>query len=485
MLLSGPVNIIKRGGIGFSGMVKKLNHVQIGLLVLILIATFLLVYSPHFNYAYPLHIDEWRHISEARKINEGIYPEGFEALEIGFQLFLSGLYKVVDVVLIYKFLPALFASIAGLMVFFFVYNLTQKYLPSLFSLIFFASLKSNVNIMGLWFFSPLTFAIPLIYLFFWLFSSGVENDTPKKLLYSGGVYILLIFTHPISATFMIPIIIMYSFIKYKFFIKHWKICTLWLITPLLGLLFYTYTFKQNFITIFNALIFQKGWGVLELDIPLTWGYSIVGALLAVIGAWYAYKHKHYIFIIWSLLTLMLVMLYKHLEFSIFAPHQRMFYYFLISLPILSGFGLYYVFTKVKLLIKKRHYLVFLTIMFLLIILFSFRGYNNIDRQVDLYTVIDDHEYQALKFLEHYDNSDTRVMAMPKISTAIYSISGHKVVGSYYFHGNRKDAEKFFQIDCDEKTKLIKKHNVKYVLSTFPIDCGWGLIYNENNFIYKV
>ena len=223
MLLSGPANIIKRGGIGFSGMVKKLNHVQIGLLVLILIATFLLVYSPHFNYAYPLHIDEWRHISEARKINEGIYPEGFEALEIGFQLFLSGLYKVVDVVLIYKFLPALFASIAGLMVFFFVYNLTQKYLPALFSLIFFASLKSNVNIMGLWFFSPLTFAIPLIYLFFWLFSSGVENDTPKKLLYSGGVYILLIFTHPISATFMIPIIIMYSFIKYKFFIKHWKI----------------------------------------------------------------------------------------------------------------------------------------------------------------------------------------------------------------------------------------------------------------------
>ncbi|MCQ9207995.1 MAG: hypothetical protein NG712_01255, partial [Omnitrophica bacterium] len=46
---------------------------KIFLIVLVSIATFLLVYTPHYGYPFPRHIDEWHHITETIKLQRGEY----------------------------------------------------------------------------------------------------------------------------------------------------------------------------------------------------------------------------------------------------------------------------------------------------------------------------------------------------------------------------------------------------------------------------
>ena len=50
------------------------------LVVLALSFVFLLVYSPHFNYSFPYHVDEWHHLSESIRLgNYGEYLDAFRA----------------------------------------------------------------------------------------------------------------------------------------------------------------------------------------------------------------------------------------------------------------------------------------------------------------------------------------------------------------------------------------------------------------------
>ena len=126
----------------------------------------------------------------------------------------------------------------------------------------------------------------------------------------------------------------------------------------------------------------------------------------------------------------------------------------------------------------------LIIVFVIVIFFAFKSYWELPKQADLYQVIDNDDYQALLFLSTLPKA--KVMAIPRISTAIYPVSQHKPVATYFFYGKRKKAEKFFLSDsCKTKEKILNKLNVKYVLSKFEIDCGWNLIYSKRDYIYEI
>ena len=156
-----------------------MNHLQKLILISSLLFVFLIVYSPHFSYKYPLHVDEYNHIAKAVNFLENkelnVIPnfqhKPFSPnLEPGFTLFLSLLFLTkLNSILIYKFLPAIFATLAAFILFHLMFYITKNFYLAISSIIFFASLKSNINLHGLWFFTPLTLAIPLIFLFFLFF----------------------------------------------------------------------------------------------------------------------------------------------------------------------------------------------------------------------------------------------------------------------------------------------------------------------------
>ena len=260
-----------------------------GLLLIALVLTFLLVYSPHFSNQFPIHIDEWHHITESIKLKNGI-QKGLSSTELGFHFILSIISYFADIVLIYKFLPALFALLSCLILFFIIKNKTSNlensFMIAIFSIIFFASIKSNVNLTGLWFFTPLTFSIPFIYLYMYFFSEGIIKQNNKFILVSLVIMIFLIPIHSISVLFAIPILLIFSLFHLNY-IKKQPFFLIFLLIPVVGLILYS---RVMDLTILNSvkdllfrLQFKSDWSVLEIKNTFLEVYSLVGYILEIIG----------------------------------------------------------------------------------------------------------------------------------------------------------------------------------------------------------
>lgn len=479
---------------------------QINKLVLIIIAaigTALVAYSPHYHYPFPSHIDEWHHISEAIRLQKGEYIGGVTGYRVGFQLLLVPLLKFTDPIKFYKFLPAAWAVISGLSLFYLVYKKTGKqFFVALFAMIFFASIKSNVNITGLWFFTPLSFCIPFIYLYVYLFTEGAEKQNKKLIIASLAVMVLIIPFHSISFLFSVPFLLIYSLFNIGYFKKEWKFFSIFLIVPLFGLVFFKFMTKIPWHSLagktFSALQFKRGWGVLEIENSFFELYSMIGYILAALGLLFIFTRREYLkkylaYGLWPIAVLASILFYRKADVSYLSPYQRNLYYFAVSLPLLSALGLDYLFKMAVKLADRFKSLkeniklkaAVIQMISIIVIFFAFKSYWNIPKQIDLYEVIDEDEYEAFLFLKKFPPAV--VMSSPRISTGLFPITGHTPVADYFFYGNRADAERFFYTDeCAVKEELIKKYKVKYVLSRSPIDCGWTSIYKRSGvYIYEI
>jgi len=484
---------------------------KIFLIVLVSIFVFFLVYIPHYNYPFPRHTDEWHHITEAIRLQEGKYSGEATGYEFGFHILLLLLSKITDLVLIYQFLPAIWAVFSVLVLFYLVYKKTDRqFLIALFAMIFFASIKSNVNITGLWFFTPLTFSLPFIFLYVYFFTEGIEKKNKKFILVSLAIMVMLLFVHSISVLFAISFLSIYALFNFKYIKKEWKFFSIFLIIPIVGALFYKFMIKSSWQLLIKNLIdelqFNYNWYGLEgaeFNNSFFELYSLIGYVLVIIGLVFIFKSKESLkkysaYLLWPVTVLILIVIYRKTGVSYLSSHQRNLYYFAISLPMLSAFGLDYLLKLTKkplnmdfikaskvegdeeIFKKTALFIIFITIIF-----FTFISYTKIPKPIDLYQVIDNDDYQALLFLSTLPKSAV-VMATPEISTALYPISQHEPIATAYFYGDRTDSDKFFRaIDCQTKEQILNKYQVKYVLSESKIDCGWDLIYDRRDYIYEV
>jgi len=479
------------------------------LLILALLFTFILTYSPHLSNPFPIHIDEYHHITEAFKIKQGLTPKGIAATKSGFHIILLLISKLTDLILIYKFLPAIWAVISALILFYIIKNKTSNlkssFLIALTTIIFFASIKSNANLTGLWFFTPLTFSIPFIYLYIHLFSEGIRNQNKKQIITSLIIMIILIPVHAISVLFSIPILIIYSLSNINYLKKQPKFFSLFLLIPIIGIIFYSNFMDLSIINAISDIItriqFKHGFGVLELKNSFYELYSPIGYLLALFGIIYIisskYKFRKYlIYLIWPITILIYIIIFRITGISYLSPYQRNLYYLAISLPFLSSLGLYFIIIKIKKQTnkikeektKKTIFRTTITILIILILFLTFRSYYQIPENIKLYKTIDQNNYEALQFLKQQPNpKNSKVISTPKISTAIFPISNHQPLATLFFYGNRTILRNFQNApNCNIKNQIINNNQVSYVLSEKPIDCNWEIIYEKNNnIIYKI
>jgi len=463
--------------------------------------TFLLVYFPSFHNPYPKHIDEYHHLTEAIKLKQGESTQGISRMELGFHILIALLHTIFgsNLILIYRFLAPLFACLSSLALFFLAYKKSDNnFLIGIFAMIFFASIKSNVNITGLWFFTPLTFAIPFIFLYLYFFTEGIEKQNKKYILISLAIIILLLTTHALSVLFALPFLLIYLIINYKQVKKQWRFLLILLLIPLLGILAYKLIMNVPFSGITDRLIhalqFRKGWGILELNIHLPLLYSFIGFILAILGIISIFlflpksKIKKYsLFVVWPITIFISIFIYQKTNISYLVPYQRNVYYLILAMPFLSAMGLNYVIKFIEQYaskLKNRSFSKIITIIILAVIFFfTFASYYKIPEQIRLYTVMDHQDYESLLFLK--DKEKSTVMADPMISEALFPVAQQNPVATLAFYGNRKDSEKFFGAqNCETRQELIDKYNAKYVLSKKPIDCRWDLIYNKGNYIYQ-
>jgi hypothetical protein len=475
---------------------------QVYLLLAASIAVFLLIYSPHLDYKLPYHIDEWHHITETIRLKQGDYPGGTIGYRVGFHLLLIIPSLFANLISIYQYLPALFGVISALVLFFITYKITNKnFFISLFAMIFFASLKSNTNITGLWFFTPLTLAIPLIYLYVYLLTQGLEKENKTFILTSLVIMLALIFIHPISLLFAIPFLIIFSLTKTKYLKKQKKFLSLFLLIPIIGIIFYSLMTKIPLTNtlghLFSSLKFSQEWGVFIWDNSFFELYSLAGYLLAILGVagiFLLKKTKKYLpYLLWPATLLIFISIYKITKVSYLVPYQRALYYLALSLPILSALGIYYLIFLINTNIRKikieQHKIktikkLVLIIISILIIFLAFRSYTVIPEPLRLYKVIDQNDYQAMLFLSAFPTST--IMSDPQTSVALFPITGHKPVATLSFYGDRRDPDIFFlSQDCTTRQEILNKHNVSYVLSKWELNCPWEIIYDQKDIIYKI
>ncbi|MGA2775023.1 MAG: hypothetical protein ABSE81_03045 [Candidatus Omnitrophota bacterium] len=452
-------------------------------------ATFLLVYSPHYRYPFPSHADEWHHITETIRLEAGGYSGKSIGLRLGFHIFLLPLSRIADLVLIYKFLPAIWAVLCAFIVFFTVYRKTGKnFFTAAMAMVFFASIKSNVNITGLWFFTPLTFSIPFIFLYAYFFTEGLEKENKKFILLSLLIMAFLLPIHAISVLFAFPFLIIHSLFNLRYIKKEWKFFSLFLIIPLGGMVFYKFMMRVPWPDLINnmiqALQFKRGWGKLEINNSPSELYSLIGYISVIPGIVFIFSNrnnfkKYLAYLLWPICILISIIVYRISGISYLIPYQRNLYYFAISLPLLSALGTDYFLKGIWKVSKKTAY-----VFIIIIVISTFWSYWRIPKQVDLYEVIDGNDYRALIFLSSLPQPSV-VMAPAGISEALYPVSRHQPVATYAFYGNRQDSEKFFNTDdCKIKEQIIGKYGVRYILSKFKINCGWKLIYDKGDYIYE-
>ena len=475
---------------------------------------FILVYSIHLDFPFPFHTDEWQHLAQSVDIIDkgygGINPYFKEQperkdLELGFHLFLSEFFLVtgMDPILHYKWLPALFAAIAAFILFVFI-NKISNFITAIFAVIFFASLRSNTNILGLWFFVPLTLAIPLAYLIFSTFSEFLEKNNIKFLFVSAFILFAMLFIHGISAIFVISVLllylIVYSFSKpekiriiFKNFKKH--LLPLSLLTIVLLFTAITFLWKGSFSATLELLesvfIFRSGWTYYEKAYSLAVFYGPLASFLALFSLFSVIKDsRQRIFLLWAGLTLIIVFFFNFYKVSFILPYQRAVYYAFLGLASLSAFGLSSILDFLKKSLKSN--IVFLIVSILLasfVFYNSFSPYYELEKDVQLYHNIEKVDYEAIKWFESNIGSYNVVLALPHISSTIYPISKNYVIAITPLHligGPAKEAYAFFKEDCDYKNNFLNTHRPDYILSQHKIYCGnLEEIYANQDYIYKV
>jgi len=462
---------------------KKPNII---ILTISCILIFTLIYSIHFDYRFPYHLDEWNHISFSNS-----FPS-INHLELGFHFFLKCLSYFTNLVLIYKFLPAIWGVLSALALFYIVYKKSDKFWIAIFSIIFLASIKSNLNILGFWFFTPLTFSIPFIFLYIYFFNEGFLRRKKSYIILSLLIMIFLIPIHAVSVLFSIPFLIIYSLINYKYLKEEYKFFLFFLLIPLIGLIFYKYVMQLSignlFSNIFQNLQFKKGWGIIERNITFTEIYNLIGYLLALLGAFILIlkrKREYYIYLLWPLTILISVFIFKITDISYLAPYQRNMYYFALSLPILSAFGLYYLIILIKNSIKDitlKRILIIILLIFVLIL--TFKSYYYAPENTTPYQFINEDNYQAILFLSNYPKGIT--LAEDLVSITVNPISNQPSLIKMHEFQKRYDALIFYkESECENKSNFIDKYNITYVISSSKINCNWSEIYNKNNYIYKI
>ena len=496
------------------------------LVILALVLLFTLQYLPHFNYKYPFHIDEWHHISEARTIEEqGIKfftYHYFNAIEVGFQIILFLIDSFFPLVLVYKFLPALNAVIIACVLFYF---LTTRYSfwAGFFSMLFLATIKSNINILGLWFYVPVVAATPFVYAFLFLLPESLNNRF--KWYLSLVLLAIVAFVHT-SSFLLIGVLTGFFYMinikylglgKYKKYLdsdylqKNLK--NLW---PLLIVIIPVLIIINNFWGAFDLkrVIFGASPANVITYNPFLL-YGVLSSIFAFLGVIISLKKRKILpFSIYFLITLINILLFPSTNFTFFSAYQRSVYHFMIASVPLSALGLFfslnflYVYS-IKLfrlpkfkklgLISTYIIIAILAISSFGVIFYDYLNYE-IDPRAALYTLIDDDDYKAMLFLKGYSppsnfnahHKDWNVLSPIYPGNAIPAVSRKTSFAAIHYSPEEQNtlAKNFLQANCSEQAKLIN-HNyysgLRYVYSYKPLNCIFfeEIFRNDKVYLYKI
>ncbi|MFP4118542.1 MAG: hypothetical protein ACLFTH_00635 [Candidatus Woesearchaeota archaeon] len=504
----------------------QLRFFDILAFVLILGASFL-IYSPHDHYEgpflspfergivngslghhpFPLHVDGWNHVSLSKAVvdSDGLYHSNpqlavntkYHSLEWGFHLlvgFLSLLFGI-SVLKLSVVLPSLFFLLGAFMWYVFIGRQLKRPLAALVSIAFFALIPANANLLGHWFFIPLTTL--------WFFLSSFAIILHSRISLTArftlaGILLLISFSiYPFATLLMLALLFFITLWHYRSWFS-----MVWSKRKLAAIGVATVVFSIILVLIasgvFDMLVFEKGWTAVEYDYPVSYFVPWILVLIAVSG----------VFLMWddgfqwlSLFTgfflahgLVSFLTYHVFGFTVLLPFQRMVFVWQLLAGLAIGFAIECALRRVARLYeldlhRQTLYSLLLAILILgLLVAWQLPGYYEPEPERFAITSFNSDAY--LQIIDRIPaDAGLNVLSHPLISTSIYPLTGNKVVSVSSGNLGGQDSglyDRFLMSDCKTKSELLGEHGIEYIITDNYFDCPYisEKAFANGLFLYK-
>lgn len=434
---------------------KSNNKIVLIYLGIALILVFLFSYTIRDPLYLPIHIDEWHHLEQSRKLFDENYVFNTSSYRVGFHILLLPLWFFSHPVLVSIYLPALFSLLSAITLFFLIKTVFDSQ-TAVGGVLLFAVFGSTFNLLGKDLLVPLGASLSLVFLYLYFWYRWIYKNEEHVKYYFFGSFIASAIAYPLSAMFFIPIGLIILIIKKKY------IESAIVVGMISAGISYVYWIEGTI----QSLIFKYGWGVVEMQNKPTELLPWFVLLMVPFGIWVCIKNKIRLFTILPFILGIWIVWYRIFDFSPWVPYQRVFYYFCLSLLFLAISGYH----------MLGQYRKYAFIIFAILVLHSIYTESLMtDRNV----FIDKLDYELLYKLNQFPKG--MVLTDPGQGIAVYAITGNDVFSTVYFqraHASRT-REKLLNCEFEESS---------YVYTHFELECEYlvELIYSKGfRFLYKV
>lgn len=456
-------------------MFKKISNITLIALVAILIITTFLTYYPHINYPFPLHVDEWYHISMAQSIAKTgsiSHPDPYLAHFTDTSDVEGGYHTLLALIIVlfhppitaWAYPPAILQAIAILSVFLLVYKLLGPK-EALIAALLVALIPSNVTIGGPVFLIPENLAlifIPLALVF-------AFRLTKMRPLYNYigllVIFAFLVYSHPPTAVVLLIILIIYSvvLILSKEADDKAEAFHMFVVIILAGLIsvpgYMAYLQSGGTGLAFNGAAAPVN--------PSFLIYYFVQAIFFAVGIYIVLKSKSKALL--SLLITALVLflvIFLSIEFNInyILPYQRAFMPLFLVISIIASCG----YASVLRLGRRGKLLKFGSALLLVVVIMA-TVYASVyaDLMTPYYHLINQQDYQNFLYIKaHFNSSDIAIMN-PYTARAYAPITGMHVYvvepfgPSLAYAPLLNNTAAFFAGNCTN-TKFLEDNNISIV-----------------------
>jgi hypothetical protein len=466
-------------------------------LVLILGLAFFLVYYPHLNYRYPLHIDEWVHFAYSQAIMQGGHVPFLEPffgghlispasdLELGFHIFLGVFQTVTGLswMIIFSCLPA----VIFIMIVLSTYVLGKRLGFGWQAAFFTALIPSTVGTLGPAFLVPV--ALGLLYIplsLFVVFYLRSWWSYPVLFLFS--TFLLAI--HAPSAICLIIILVPYIIIKMK---EDW-------LFRLGSLFMLVLPFLMVFPWIFSLLLptakslltpIVPSFDVVLPDIISEFGYIPVAFCVA--GAVVIVNHRekrNWGLLLGLLLLLLMLTLFFTFHYGVEIVYQRGLMFVYLMIAVVAGVGMMGIGqirwpnkTPGSKAIGTRNLPGVFTVAALAVVILIIAVPARLNS--NYYYVIDSPDYQAFNWMAAYIPQDTKNVVDPWKATAFTAITGKTIYTRMHsaISSTDQQAWDFLRDDCRD-TDFLKKNGISVIYSPDAVSNNSLIEIRKNVYLLK-
>ncbi|MCX6004915.1 MAG: hypothetical protein NT082_04510, partial [Chloroflexi bacterium] len=409
------------------------------LLVFILLLAFYMANIPHIGYAYPLHVDEWMHMTYAETIVQTgsiTFPDPFTGqgevgvgsnLWVGFHIFWAVFQQVSGIpwIPLFRYFPAIIFMLTVLA----VYVLANREGYGLEAAFFTCLIPTTGGLLGPAFMVPMALGLLFIPLSLFL-AFNIKTWASYLLIFLFTCFLLL--SHATTAIILCIILLPYALISLKSNTKHSIGIIMALLLP----------FVLPFPWIFKLLLQNAGQLLTPqyisqyIELPDLLGkYGVLPMVLSFIGTVVLIlrggkKNLGLILGLALLLIIMLVFLMFHYGLS--GVYERGLATVLLVLSILAGAGLFWI-RKLRLPAKFVHqhksnlfrYAGNIACVFLVVIILAIAVPTRLN--ASFYHMIDDEDYQSFTWIKNNIGAEyTTALLDPWKATAFSAVTGKKV-----------------------------------------------------------